>query len=406
MALTYDSLTAFINGLNTDGGLTAADYNQIILYILANGDLANSPRDLMQIRRGNLADLPTLAQGELALCLDTEEVFVGGSSANIKVSGKTADKYLFISDSYDQYGSWISKTASIMGLASGTDYWNIAAPSTSMSSGTWLGLLQTWVAAHPNDIKSIGTIVCGGGINDSDSTNFPLLANAMTAFGNYCKTTFGSDVHVKLAFFGWALDTSSILNGRTANYRMAVQELYGRAEGYGMEYIPGCEMVLHNRTLLDVDGLHPNADGGQRIAECVSNGLKNGYASVTSYATTTLIPVSGTASGSVSQSVANGQVVTYFESLVVNGTNLTFANNAFTKIGDIHLPLGNKIPETPVRIMLQTAGGNVSYDAYVRILNDALEARIYQIDGGSFVTATATVFQAFSLTISNAGIRD
>jgi hypothetical protein len=45
--------------------------------------LENSPRDLIQIRRGNTANLPTLAQGEMAFTLDDERVYVGGANGNI-----------------------------------------------------------------------------------------------------------------------------------------------------------------------------------------------------------------------------------------------------------------------------------------------------------------------------------
>ena len=44
-------------------------------------------RDLIQIRRGNEVDLPSLAQGELGYTLDTKELFVGGLSGN-EIIGK------------------------------------------------------------------------------------------------------------------------------------------------------------------------------------------------------------------------------------------------------------------------------------------------------------------------------
>lgn len=85
MAITYDSLIAYINGLHADGTMTDADFNQTILYILANGNLENSPRDLIQIRRGNFANLPNLAIGEPGLCLDTEQFYIGGETGNIPI---------------------------------------------------------------------------------------------------------------------------------------------------------------------------------------------------------------------------------------------------------------------------------------------------------------------------------
>lgn len=84
MALTPEQLKAYIDALAI-GGMTPQEYNDVITYILANGDVENAPRDLIQIRRGNFAQLPTLAPGEQAVTLDTEEVFVGGANGNIKV---------------------------------------------------------------------------------------------------------------------------------------------------------------------------------------------------------------------------------------------------------------------------------------------------------------------------------
>lgn len=42
----------------------------------------------IQIKRGNKANLPTLAQGELALVMDEQSLYAGGSSGNIPIGGK------------------------------------------------------------------------------------------------------------------------------------------------------------------------------------------------------------------------------------------------------------------------------------------------------------------------------
>jgi hypothetical protein len=86
--MTYEQLIAYIDGLYADGSLSEEDYNKIILYILANGNLENSPRDLIQIRRGSEKNLPNLAQGELAITLDTELFYVGGLNGNIETQSK------------------------------------------------------------------------------------------------------------------------------------------------------------------------------------------------------------------------------------------------------------------------------------------------------------------------------
>lgn len=42
----------------------------------------------IQIKRGNKANLPTLAQGELAYCQDEQSLYIGSSSGNKPVGGK------------------------------------------------------------------------------------------------------------------------------------------------------------------------------------------------------------------------------------------------------------------------------------------------------------------------------
>lgn len=84
--LNYDTLTAYIDGLYADGSLSAEDYQKIINFIYAEGELSSTARDLIQIRRGMQADLPQLAQGELGFTLDTEELYVGGTAGNVMVS--------------------------------------------------------------------------------------------------------------------------------------------------------------------------------------------------------------------------------------------------------------------------------------------------------------------------------
>jgi len=42
--------------------------------------------NLLKVRRGLKADLPTLEQGELGFCTDTEEVYIGTGVANILIN--------------------------------------------------------------------------------------------------------------------------------------------------------------------------------------------------------------------------------------------------------------------------------------------------------------------------------
>jgi hypothetical protein len=105
-ALNKNALIDTINALTVDGDFTQQDVNYLMNWIIANGNMAGTPRDLIQIRRGNKADLPTLAQGELAVTLDTKEIYVGGLNGNINIMQQVKEdieqyvkyKRIYISD--------------------------------------------------------------------------------------------------------------------------------------------------------------------------------------------------------------------------------------------------------------------------------------------------------------------
>lgn len=58
----------------------------------------------IQIRRGAKASLPTLNQGELALCTDTDELYIGNGVSNLRIgnvvgpSGTVVDGHLVVWD--------------------------------------------------------------------------------------------------------------------------------------------------------------------------------------------------------------------------------------------------------------------------------------------------------------------
>lgn len=74
-----------------------------------------------QIKRGNKANLPTLAPGEFGLCLDSEELYIGGSSKNIKVNNSFNPNLLdnwYFGNPVNQRGQ-----ASYKGAVYGIDRW-------------------------------------------------------------------------------------------------------------------------------------------------------------------------------------------------------------------------------------------------------------------------------------------
>lgn len=102
--ITPEQITAYVEGLVTDGDFTTGDARDLINYVVSNGDTAGTSRDLIQIRRGNEVDLPELLQGELGFTLDTRKLYVGGVDGNVQItSGSiTTDSWGLLGDGSDE----------------------------------------------------------------------------------------------------------------------------------------------------------------------------------------------------------------------------------------------------------------------------------------------------------------
>lgn len=319
-------------------------------------------------------------------------------------------KYLFLGDSYASpvYGDWIKYAAAYLGLQSG-EYWNLAQDGSNIASGLWLGYIKNWVAANTTEIKNVGTIVCGGGINDSDATNFPKLADALQELISYCKNTFGNAVHVKLFYFGWALDTSPIIAGRTANYRSVTQNAYSMCAKYGGEYIPGGETILHNRNYLDNDGLHPNTLGGQAIGWIVANGCKVGANSVNNYRVAEVTPINGNVNGAVMQYLCNNvNTITFNELNIAFNTPVAIDGNNWVDVANIKLPMGNSMPATATTLLLAGDGKLVNASCWIRVQNDKLQIIVREWDNttNQYLAMNCTNINTFALVVNGLAMND
>ena len=318
-------------------------------------------------------------------------------------------KYLFLGDSYalPEYGNWITNAANFLGLNS-NEYWNLSVSGSNIASGLWLSYIQNWVTNHQEEVANIGTIVCGGGINDSDATNFPKLATALEALIKYCKNTFGANVHVKLFYFGWALDTSSIIAGRTANYRSITQTVYASCAQYGGEYVPGGETILHNREFLGDDGLHPNAAGGRAIGWIVANGCKVGANSVNNYGAVNVAAINGNTSGSIWQYLCNNVNTIQFDAFTINFNSPITLSGDWVNVATIKLPYGNSMPATGVTLLLAGDGKLVNASCLIRIYDEKLQVAIREWDstGNKYMTIYCTNINSFSLLVNGLTMGD
>ena len=265
-------------------------------------------------------------------------------------------KFLFVADSYDDYSGWIDKCANILGLRKNIDYWNLGLSGSSFIDGRWLSQVKDWVTNHPDQVDNIGTIVCGGGINDATPPYTQTsLASSMRAFSDYCHATF-NNVEIKLSFFGYVYDTSAWTGGRDRNQRIIAQEIWSRAAEFNMIYMTGAELVMHDRSLMSDDALHPNAEGGNRIAGCVANQLLTGSCNVTNIGIASIINEGATISGNIREIIFNNSDIIKFENLtIINNTSNPwhFQNGEYQNIATCYLPFSNYLNEFNAMIQMQ-----------------------------------------------------
>ena len=312
------------------------------------------------------------------------------------VTAISRKKVIFLGDSYGPQSDWPTYAAQCLSL-SNTQYWDASDNGGRFSDDTYRLFLQRWMNDYAEEAPNVKTIVIVGGINDCNEEKYAQLA---TCFGNlrtYVDTYFGADVKIYVGFIGWSLDTSSILHGRTAIWRRAVQEFYSRCSEWDMIYLPGMEGVIHNRSFLSSDGLHPNATGGQRIGECVANALQCGNCSVTysSEGTGVCTPLDGdtsTIEGSIKQVLFGGQVCTYLVNFRISGASIEFANGAWKDVCKCELPFSNGMGVIKIPCVIRDSSNTTNMNANIdfQVYNDVLQARLYEVtDLGGFVAVTA-----------------
>lgn len=309
-------------------------------------------------------------------------------------------KLLVVSDSYGVagYGNWQSYFISYMGRTEGSTAWALGRPSSNLASGGWLSFIQQWVAANPSEVTNISTIVLGGGINDSTPEWYNKVRTEMLNLSNYVNSTF-TNCNVYLAYFGWALDTSPILGGRTANYREYVQKVYATAPEFGMNYLSGVELVLHNRSLLAADQLHPTEEGGKQIGMALTAALKAGPPCINygAYANITPLNAGETATGPINQYIYYNTLITQFQNFSVAGISIPFSSAEWIAVCNCELQLSNNMPPVNAIVSARIDNTWTITNADIKCEDNKVWIRILNFnDQGNFLSGTLN--QLFSIT--------
>lgn len=194
-----------------------------------------------------------------------------------------AMQVIFIGDSYGTgYGitpttsNWIDICANILGSSGGYkkfEYKKAAANgagfSVSDSSNTFLALLQSITTVGDEKNLDVTDIVVCGGWNDGENS----VTTGMQNFKNYCVQNYPyAKIHI--GYIAW--QSSAKTGGTKVPRAIGLQNYIREATSMGMIYMSNIQYVLHDYSLFQSDGFHPNANGCYRIAAQVANHLMGG----------------------------------------------------------------------------------------------------------------------------------
>lgn len=163
MSLDKNEIIDQVNALTVDGDFDQEDLLYLVNWLISNGSMEGAPRDMIQVRRGNKEHLPILAQGELALTLDTEELYIGGTKGNINLMANSwlRDKTVnFIGDSITAEApgvtTYVTHVAEIL---------KCKTKNYAVGGMSFVGPKGFWTVA-PNVDPNADVNVIMGGVND------------------------------------------------------------------------------------------------------------------------------------------------------------------------------------------------------------------------------------------------
>lgn len=186
---------------------------------------------------------------------------------------------ILIGDSYgnSQYSGWCEQVEPLiesMGYNCITKYGNGASFYANSFRNLLTEIYSTIGSSGAENVKYIGVFA---GINDAhaDVTDFDMVSTGIQNFCTYAKANF-SNAKLFIGFIGNSVENSSILNGRKFERIPLAFERYAKCGQYGASFIPNCEYILHDYSLMSSDGIHPTYAGGGVIAQYIAGTINGG----------------------------------------------------------------------------------------------------------------------------------
>lgn len=297
--------------------------------------------------------------------------FVGADNNNYDLLAVNAsgDITILLADSTETHTGYGEKYREIAGISS-ANFVNLAADSSNIAAGLWLGFLTNWCNNHPDDLIRVKTVMAVGGGNDSSDTWLSSLDTAIKNLCDYVHATL-PNATIYFAYNAFFLAKSSILNGRDWWRRMQAEQIWSRCGKYGGVYIDQ-KAVLHNWDFWDAstDGVHPDTDSADAIAGSLYSAINGGSANIdykymSPVAFELLAGNATVTSGDIVEYMQGNVVYIQFNDLIIDTTD----SNSFYTVQEGtqvfakylgHFTCGSEVTRLPLSIAIQDSNNSLA----------------------------------------------
>lgn len=222
-------------------------------------------------------------------------------------------KYIFIGDSYGHASGlnngWIDQLVTMMNLTADDYYESTVGGGGFAISGLEFVTLLTGIASGltADEKAEVTDIVVLGGANDT-GYNPTLMAGYINTFVAQANADFpNAKIHIGMCAGNYANNVIGVQLART---------LDGYLAGSGYSYINNIEYVLHDRSLMSGDKVHPTTAGYERLANFVHAYLTGKSMSVGYRETSTITMTGGTLSSQTCFASIENSIATFKISLL------------------------------------------------------------------------------------------
>lgn len=254
-----------IADLRTDVNHNSGDINTINS-LIGNGEPTTTDKTII----GAINELNSEIGNEvLTTTASTLSGAINELNEDIQAVGNR--RFIFIGDSYadTQYMNWISKTATLLGLVSGVDYYDQSLSGLSfVDDEAYTRLIAQ--SESVTDKDSITDIMVLMGANDCLASTSPSLYTPIAKFVAKAKELY-PNAKVGIGFIARYVDGDGARTWASFTKGLYHYKMGTIAAGYGAYYIDGIEHVMHAIYAQLADHTHPTADCGTTLSRALAN---------------------------------------------------------------------------------------------------------------------------------------